>query len=295
MNAISLDLSKRPELIWLSRLVADICIATPKHDLLIVGAQARDLLLMHAYGIDTGRATNDVDVAFMVADWGEFLSLRTRLVESGRFSGHERTLQKLIHNGVGAAKIDLIPFAGVEDASRHIAWPPDGATVMNVIGFREAHDVALNVAMPEGILVKVPPLHSLVLLKLSAWSDRRLTPPFGKDAHDIRLLLKHYLEAGNQERLYAEGAHLLERSDFEYEVAGAWLLGHDARELLEASDNAKNTVPFYLDLVKRESSAANESRLLSDMRSRDPVFDLRLLDSFAEGFLSDLTQVTNSR
>ena len=69
------------------------------------------------------------------------------------------------------------------------------ATVMNVIGFREAHEAALTVSIPEGVSVNVPPLHGLVLLKLSAWADRRLIPPLGEDAHDIRLLFKHYLEA----------------------------------------------------------------------------------------------------
>ena len=261
MTAISLDLSKKPELIWLSRLVADIQVVAQERDLLLVGAQARDLLLMHAYRIDTRRATEDVDLAFMVGDWSQFLDLRTRLVESGRFSELERTLHKLTHNGVGNSRVDLIPFAGVEDAERHIAWPPDDATVMNVIGFREAHEAALTVSIPEGVSVNVPPLHGLVLLKLSAWADRRLIPPLGKDAHDIRLLFKHYLEAGNQERLYTVAAHLLDRPDFDFEVAGAWLLGHDARALLEASAMATNTVPFYAALLRREVSAATESIL----------------------------------
>jgi len=284
VTAISLDLSNKPELVWLSRLVADVQVVAREHDLLLVGAQARDLLLMHAYRIDTRRATEDVDLAFLVGDWRQFFDLRTRLVESGRFSEHTSTLHKLTHHGVGTSRVDLIPFAGVEDADRHIAWPPDGAVVMNVIGFREAREAALSVAMPDGVSVNVPPLHGLLLLKLSAWADRRLMPPLGKDAHDIRLLFKHYLEAGNQERLYVEAAHLLDRSDFDFEVAGAWLLGHDARALLEASATAANTVPFYDGLVKRETSAATESMLLSDMRSSDPAFDLRLLRSFAEGF-----------
>jgi predicted nucleotidyltransferase len=86
VTAISLDLSKKPELIWLSRLVADIQVVAQERDLLLVGAQARDLLLMHAYRIDTRRATEDVDLAFMVGDWSQFLDLRTRLVEWGRFS-----------------------------------------------------------------------------------------------------------------------------------------------------------------------------------------------------------------
>jgi predicted nucleotidyltransferase len=146
-------LSEKPELVWLSRLVADVQVVAREHDLLLVGAQARDLLLMHAYRIDTRRATEDVDLAFMVGDWRQFLDLRTRLVESGRFSEHTGTLHKLTHHGVGTSRVDLIPFAGVEDADRHIAWPPDGAVVMNVMGFREAREAALSVSMPDGVSV----------------------------------------------------------------------------------------------------------------------------------------------
>jgi predicted nucleotidyltransferase len=163
VTATSLDLSKKPELVWLSRLVADIQVVAREHDLLLVGAQARDLLLMHAYRIDTRRATEDVDLAFMVGDWNQFLDLRARLVESGRFSEHERALHKLTHNGVGGSRVDLIPFAGVEDADRHIAWPPDGAVVMNVIGFREVLESALSVSLPEAISINVPPLPGLTL------------------------------------------------------------------------------------------------------------------------------------
>lgn len=284
MSATLLDLSEKPDLIWLARLIADVQRAAPEADFMLAGAQARDVLLMHAYGIDTRRATEDVDLAFLVANWDGFDLLRTRLIDSGRFAGTTMAPYKLRHNGVGAARVDLIPFAGVEDVRRAIAWPPDGAIVMNVMGFREARNAAISIALPERISVMLPPIQALALLKLSAWKDRRLHFPLGKDAHDIRLLLKYYLEAGNQERLYSEASHLLERADFEFEVAGAWLLGNDARMLLEANATSSSTVPFYSELLQQENRASTESLLLADMRSPDPAHDLRLLRSFCEGF-----------
>jgi predicted nucleotidyltransferase len=287
--ATSLDLSAKPDLVWLARLVADVRIAAPETEFLLAGAQARDLLLTYAHGIDTGRATKDVDLAFMVDDWKNFFLLRKRLIGSGRFIEDTESLQKLKHHGIGASNVDVIPFAGVEDAQRHIAWPPDGGVVMNVNGFREAHDVAIAVDLPEAMSVDVPPLYALMLLKLAAWADRRVIPPLGKDAHDIRLLLKHYLEAGNQERLYTVAAHLLDRTDFDFEAAGAWLLGHDARVMLNESVTAASSVPFYLALVQREATAATGSLLLGDMRSPNPANDLRLLEAFFEGFAESRT------
>lgn len=231
-----LDLSHKADLAWLGRLVADVRAAAPEADFLVAGALARDLLLTHAHGIETGRATEDVDLAFLVASWDEFMSLRKRLLGSEKFITETKTLHKLRHTGIGKARLDLIPFAGIETDDRHISWPPSGETVMNVIGFREAHAAAVQVALPEPQQVAVAALHALMLLKLSAWKDRRLQHPIGKDAYDIRLLLKTYLDAGNQERLYSEAAHLLDRDDFDYEVAGAWLLGYDAGNLLPTEE-----------------------------------------------------------
>jgi predicted nucleotidyltransferase len=34
--------------------------------------------------------------------------------------------------------LDIVPFGGVEDSQRRIALPPDGATVMSLLGFAEA-------------------------------------------------------------------------------------------------------------------------------------------------------------
>jgi predicted nucleotidyltransferase len=38
----------------------------------IVGATARDILLQHAHGIHTTRATLDVDIGVFVSDWDQF-------------------------------------------------------------------------------------------------------------------------------------------------------------------------------------------------------------------------------
>ena len=115
-----LDLSEKPDLIWLARLIADVQRAAPEADFMLAGAQARDVLLTHAYGIDTRRATEDVDLAFLVANWNEFDLLRARLIDSGRFIGTTTASYKLRHTGIGAARVDLIPFAGVEDAKRRM-------------------------------------------------------------------------------------------------------------------------------------------------------------------------------
>ncbi len=51
----------------------------------IVGATARDILLQHAHGIRTTRATLDVDIGVFVTDWDQFQTLKEALVNMDRF------------------------------------------------------------------------------------------------------------------------------------------------------------------------------------------------------------------
>jgi len=71
----SLDLAAKSELTFLAELVADLRAAAPAWKPLLVGAMARDLLLYYAHNIPVGRATEDIDLEFAVADWGGILPL----------------------------------------------------------------------------------------------------------------------------------------------------------------------------------------------------------------------------
>src|SRR5437867_7356522 len=86
MTAFSLNLANKQDLIFLAELVVDLRAVAPDVSVLLVGAVARDLLLFHAHGIRTGRATVDVDLALAVADWNDFERLRQSLLASGSFS-----------------------------------------------------------------------------------------------------------------------------------------------------------------------------------------------------------------
>jgi predicted nucleotidyltransferase len=60
----------------------------------VVGATARDIILKYGYGIDTIRATNDIDLGVEVSDWDQYIKLREGLVATGRFE-HTREPQRL--------------------------------------------------------------------------------------------------------------------------------------------------------------------------------------------------------
>lgn len=273
MTDTSIDLSKKIELRWLSLVAARVEAAADGLPFFLVGAMARDLLLHHAHGVDAGRQTKDIDFAVHVETWKAFERIRARLLESGDFKEAPNILHRLFF---GDLIVDLIPFGSVEKADRTIAWPPDGSTVMNVIGFREALQATVRVALPDKTALSVASLPALAILKLKAWEDRRLKAP-GKDAHDLAMILRHYLDAGNAERLHTEAAHLLEQPDFDYETAGAWLLGSDMSKLL-AADGKK-----WIDqLLRREADPNGPLHLAGDIANSSPA-DTSLIDALRNG------------
>jgi|WetSurMetagenome_2_1015567.scaffolds.fasta_scaffold56033_3 predicted nucleotidyltransferase len=195
----------------------------------VVGAMARDILLTGAFGLSAGRATRDVDLAVTMKDWQEFETMKTRLVGTDAFRSDERIAQRLYYLRGAAGRgypLDLIPFGGVERRGSVIAWPPDGAVVMNVAGYGEVFGSAVLVEVEPGFALRVASLAGLAILKLVAWADRGASDP--RDAIDLATLLRQYGAAGNEDRLYGAEIGVLEAVNYDFDLAGARLLGVDA-------------------------------------------------------------------
>lgn len=245
MTASSLDLSARADLDWLADLIGDAQRAAPSVEWLIVGALARDLHLSYAHGIRIDRVTTDTDLALAIADWAEFAEVRNALLRSGDFLADRRVEHKLFHRSQRA--LDVVPFGAIEDRGGVIAWPPSGALTMSVVGYREALAGSIALQLPREQHARIPSIAGLVILKFIAWSERHRTAP-GKDAYDLRLILTHYLDAGNLQRLYESHADLID-ADFDYPLASARLAGRDASALLHRHGDQSQTVRRQLNSV----------------------------------------------
>lgn len=277
-----LELSKIDELRPLARLVSKVSAAAGATAFAIAGAQARDLHLKHANGIDTARKTGDVDFAFNVGSWQEFHDLRRSLLASGEFTEFTRDLRRLKFRGT--LEIDIVPFGGTENAKREIEWPPDQDFVMSAFGFREAFGSLIEVRLPEEQTVMVVSLPALALLKLEAWRDRHRRAP-GKDAYDPRLIFENYMDVIGQERVYDEFAQLL-TEDFDYVLAGVHILGHDIRQLLDQQGSER--VNRLLDEQSRE---AGQLSLVTEMKLelRDGV---KLMTALSDGFRAGVSSAS---
>jgi len=278
-------LSRRADLAALAALIRDLQTATSVDGWLLVGAMARDLWLYYAHGIATGRATTDVDFAVALTDWAEFEALRKRLVASGRFTPMTPA-HRLRH--ASGRRVDLVPFGGVADAHDVIAWPPDGDSRMNVTGYDEACAAAARVRLPDGIEVRAVTLPGLLILKVRAWAERHVEQPL-KDAHDLYLILRRYLDAGNADRLYAEHAAWLTQSDFDYGTAGARLAGLDVRALLgQHSDRSDEIIAGLQHIIAPEIDADGQNRLVGELRDDADAFRGYLI-AFSQGLSGAVT------
>lgn len=170
------DLSDRAVLGSLALLLSAVRRVAADTPVLLIGAAARDLLLVHAHGVEVQRATEDTDLALAVRNWEAFLRLRGALITSGSFTA-DRSPHRL---WFGDQRVDIIPFGGVERPDRTIAWPTGGAEVMSVAGLTEALATAVVFRLPGGVSIDVAPLPALALLKIWAWMDRR----FDTEARD---------------------------------------------------------------------------------------------------------------
>lgn len=277
-----LDLANNQDLRPLAILIRDVRAVDATADVMLVGAMARDVLLLHAYGIALPRATTDVDIALAVDDWGAFNQLRDALLASGKFIAKTATLHKLVYTDLTIA-IDLIPFAGVEDAKGNIVWPPDNADVMSLIGYREARASAVTLGLPDNQQVAMVSLPMLAVLKVLAWIERHYVEP-RKDSRDLDSILGNYLKAGNGERLYSEAMHLLDSPDYDYDLAGAWMCGSDARTTLEAHSQRLPQILAALNkMLARETDPDGPLKYVGEIQSGNPDQTRKLLAAFSAG------------
>lgn len=262
-------------------------------ELLLVGAQAKVILLENIHGLNPGRATGDIDFAFAVESWDQFHQIKQSLIATGKFKELSKVKQRLVYQSSlieHGFVVDIIPFGKVQDDNNMIAWPPELDVVMSVSGYQEALESALFVELNAELTIKVVSLAGLAILKIFAWSERGTTTE-NKDAIDLLTLLLTYYEAGNIDRIYEEpDSATLESLDYNQELMGAWLLGYDAATIADESTIERITV---LIEDKKENLVLQMAKSLSGNENALDTAEA-LLTSFAKGFQQASTKMCDS-
>ena len=106
---------------------------------------------------------------------------------------------------------------------------------MNAVAFSDVFESSVIVEIHSDLSIPVTSLPGLIILKLFAWLDRH----YERDVQDIKRLIETYTDAGNMDRLYEEESEELERVGFDTVLAGAFLLGKDARLITDETVRTK--------------------------------------------------------
>lgn len=252
----------------------------------IIGAAARDLILMNGHNIPTIRATLDVDFGVQVPSWDQYLKLKQDLVETGEFTETEDVQRMMFQSSL---RIDLIPFGPIADNTSTIKWPPNQEIVMSILGFEESfrHSQTVRLSTNPKLDLKIVTLAGLAAMKIISWKDRY--PERDRDAIDLALIIQNYTDAGNIERIFDEALDLVDSEDFDYVSVGARLLGRDIAVIL--STDAKAVV---LEILNNETGKQDRHRLIEDMMRSDVLisndFDdaLRWLEEVKTGILEGI-------
>jgi len=227
----------------------------------IVGATARDILLQHGHGIHTTRATVDIDIGVFVSEWDNFLALKQALVDTGKFKSTKQS-QRLMYND--KFPVDIVPFGRIAKDDGSISWPPEHEIKMSIVGFRECYQHALSVLVskcPE-LVVKVVSLAGLAIMKIVSWDDnieRR-----GKDAADLFIIIRNYIEAGNVDRFFEEEGDIFREENSDYDLSSARFLGREMGRLASPDTKAK-----LVNILEREISSSQGHRIAMDILRRD--------------------------
>ncbi|MFO1429219.1 MAG: nucleotidyl transferase AbiEii/AbiGii toxin family protein [Candidatus Competibacteraceae bacterium] len=281
MRSIRIDRPLDPALLRILEAV-DHVVADYGIDCFVTGAMARDILLTHVFGIDTGRATRDVDFAIAVASWDQFNLFKARLVSGGSFTASDKLVQRLYYRDEARKfeyPIDLVPFGGVEQIPHTFAWPPELDVMMNVAGYEDALKTAEHVQVNQDLIIRVASLPSLAMLKLFAWKDRGLTD--SKDAVDLLTIMRRYSDAGNQDRLYSEAFDILESARYDPHLASACLLGADIARRVSKS-TCRQLIDMLSDTTLVDRLVLHLARSLKDQEDSQTVADA-LIGQFKTG------------
>ena len=201
------------------------------------------------------------------------------MIAEGGYTSDPVQLQRLNHkNGM---VVDLVPFGPLEDPVGTVIWPPEHDIAMSTVGFEDAlrSSTEVVVAHNPDVSVRVCSPAALAVMKLISWNDKY--PARQRDAEDLMFLLKHYIELGNDHRLWDTDADIINEGNFDYELASARLLGRDIRKII--SDATRDAITAILT---KEMDTESRLRLVTDIaraRLGTAQHILSLLDSIAHG------------
>jgi predicted nucleotidyltransferase len=229
--------------------------------LLLIGAEARNVL--HARGGHDFpvRSTTDLDLGIAVVEWQTHDRITSAYPRLGTVNG--------IRYSIDGVAVDLMPFGAVEDPTG-ITRPPLRGDELIVFGFDDVFAGSTALALSSGHRIRIPTVPGYAALKLRAFLDRSVTGE-GRDAEDLALATYWYqADEAVEERVWTEHADLVEDLAWDLDLATAFLLGTDIGSVLSPvnrEDLRQRWESVDIEVLSR-SFAFGQPRLWTANRAR---------------------------
>lgn len=248
---------------------------------MLVGAFARDVWFWHLHGIDTERATEDLDISMEFPDWNGFHAFAKVLCSLGFAQPISDHPEKFI-DPYTEQKLDLLPFGALSEDGRAIIWPTDQSR-WSILGFEESYRTAASLNLTSELAIRIATLPAMVLLKSVALYERLETRK-RKDGADIGFTLAHYLDVGNKARL-ARGADadIMDQVGGDIQQAGAVLLGRDMGRVARPATRA-----HILDKLRLETGGGTRCPLAREIARKVTRGDFGRARGLLRGILAGM-------
>lgn len=225
----------------------------------LIGALARDIILKYQYNIDKEwRATEDIDLAININGWDNYKKLTEILISKYKFEPESNIIAHRFKYK-GTILVDILPYGSIAGNDGSVFLPPEFTSKISVIGFNEVYNFTecLKLSEDPELEINIASLPGLVILKLFSWDEKY--PERKHDASDIGIIMKNYIDAGNQERF--TDSDLLEEKDFDYDIGVARLLGRDIKSIC-----SEKTLTALLEILDRRTDLfAKEIEVTNDI------------------------------
>lgn len=226
----------------------------PQMPPMLIGAEARDIVHTRLGHTFTNRATQDVDLAFVVPNWPAYASLvegLTPIPDTG------------IAFRVAGMHVDLMAFGPIESPQGTLTPPFRINDPIDVFGMTQVYKSAQVATFENGTGIRVPTVAGYVALKLKAWIDRSASYNY-KDAPDLGLALFWAAESASFTDRYWSDIDLFTMWGADAGLGGAALLGNDVRQEL-GQDASRHIAALFTETNRTELARAlrsSEPRLL---------------------------------
>lgn len=226
----------------------------------LIGALARDIILKYLHNIDKEwRATEDIDLAINIDGWENYKKLTDILTSEYQFRVDSKISHMFYYKET--IVIDIIPYGAIAEENNSILLPPEFTRKLSVVGFNEVYNFTecLKLSEDPELEINVASLPGIVILKLFSWDEKY--PLRKHDASDIGIIIKNYIDAGNQDRFYE--SDLLEQKVFDYDISVARFLGRDIKNICSIK-----TLTALLEILERRKDLfAKEIELAKDINN----------------------------